>query len=55
MTDMQVSGCRHIRWPGGSYADIVNWDDIQCLGYGATTPQCITFLQQFGGQHAVPT
>ncbi len=50
VTDMQISGCRNLRWPGGSYADIVNWDDITCQeSYYATTPQFVSFLQAFGG------
>ena len=49
-TAMQVSGCRNIRWPGGSEADIVNWNNVVCPDAGAsTTPQFISFLQQFGG------
>jgi hypothetical protein len=47
---MQVSGSRNIRWPGGSWADILNWNDIQCqASYDVTTPEYITFLQKFGG------
>ena len=50
VTDMQISGCRNIRSPGGSYADIVNWNDITCQqSYYATTPQFVSFLQAFGG------
>src|SRR5665213_655079 len=52
-TAMQVSGSRNIRWPGGSYSDIVNWNDTGsapgCLGYGASTPQFISLLGMFGG------
>ena len=51
VTAMQASGCRNIRWPGGSYADIVNWNDITCQqSYYATTPQFVSFLQAFGGR-----
>jgi hypothetical protein len=47
---MQVSGCRNMRWPGGSWADQLNWDDIQCkANYEVTTPEYISFLQEFGG------
>jgi len=50
-TAMQVSGSRNIRWPGGSWADILNWNDIQCqASYDVTTSQYISFLQKFGGQ-----
>ncbi len=49
-TAMQVSGCHNIRWPGGSEADIVNWNNLVCEDTGAaTTPQFITFLQTIGG------
>jgi hypothetical protein len=49
-TAMQVSGSRNIRWPGGSWADILNWNDIACqASYDITTPEYITFLQKFGG------
>jgi len=49
-TAMQVSGCRNIRWPGGSESDIVNWNNLTCPDTGAaTTPQFVSFLQQFGG------
>ncbi len=51
VTAMQVSGSRNIRWPGGSYADFVNWNDLQCQGnFEVTTPEYISFLQKFGGQ-----
>ena len=51
VTAMQVSGSRNMRWPGGSWADILNWNDIQCqASYDITTPQYISFLQKFGGQ-----
>ena len=55
VTAMQVSGCRNIRWPGGSWADILNWNNIVCQGsFDIPTPQYITFLQKFGGQmHAI--
>ncbi len=49
-TAMQISGCRNIRWPGGSEADQTNWNNVVCWDTGAaTTPQFITFLQAFGG------
>ena len=51
VTAMQVSGSRNMRWPGGSWADILNWNDIQCqASFDITTPQYISFLQKFGGQ-----
>jgi len=50
VTAMQVSGSRNIRWPGGSWADILNWNDIQCqASYDITTSQYVSFLQKFGG------
>src|SRR5579872_651469 len=50
VTAMQVSGSRNIRWPGGSYSDLLNWNNILCqASYYATTPQYISFLQKFGG------
>ena len=49
-TAMQISGCRNIRWPGGSEADIVNWNNVLCPdAYGASTSQFVTFLQTIGG------
>jgi len=48
VTAMQASGCRNIRWPGGSWADIVDWDDTTCSG-SCSTPAFISFLQEFGG------
>jgi len=50
VTAMQVSGSRNIRWPGGSWADILNWNNITCqASYDISTPQFISFLQKFGG------
>ncbi len=49
-TAMQVSGSRNIRWPGGSWADILNWNNITCKdSFDVTTSQYISFLQKFGG------
>ena len=51
VTAMQVSGSRNMRWPGGSWADILNWNNITCQGsFDISTPQYISFLQKFGGQ-----
>jgi hypothetical protein len=47
---MKVAGVTQVRWPGGSWADILDWNDIQCQGqYDSTTSQAITFMQTFGG------
>ncbi len=47
---MQVSGSRNIRWPGGAWADQLDWSNIQCkASYEVTTPEYISFLQEFGG------
>jgi len=48
---MKVAGVSQVRWPGGSWADILDWNDIQCQGtYDSTTDQEITFLSTFGGK-----
>jgi hypothetical protein len=47
---MKVAGVTQIRWPGGSYADIVDWNDLNCPGDGqSTTDQEIAFIATFGG------
>ncbi|MGH7441803.1 MAG: hypothetical protein ACREKE_03920, partial [bacterium] len=47
---MKASGIRNVRWPGGSGADTYNWDDLTCAqSYWVTTPQFVTFLNEFGG------
>jgi len=49
-TAMQISGCKNIRWPGGSYADQTDWSNVACYGtWAANTSQFISFLQAFGG------
>src|SRR5277367_2950713 len=35
---MKVAGVTQVRWPGGSWADILDWNDIQCQSqYDSTT------------------
>jgi hypothetical protein len=48
---MKVAGVTQVRWPGGSWADILNWNDIQCQGSSdATTEQALSFMATFGGK-----
>jgi alpha-L-arabinofuranosidase len=48
---MKAAGVTQIRWPGGSWADILDWSNIQCQGaYDATTDQAIAFMATFGGK-----
>lgn len=47
---MKASGCRNVRWPGGSGSDVDNWNALNCQNaYEVTTPQFIYFLNEFGG------
>jgi hypothetical protein len=48
---MKVAGVTQVRWPGGSWGDILDWSDIQCEGSSdATTEQAISFMSTFGGK-----
>jgi len=48
---MKVAGVTQIRWPGGSWGDILDWSDIDCQSSSdATTDQEIAFIATFGGK-----
>jgi hypothetical protein len=48
---MKVIGYPLVRWPGGSWADILNFSNIQCKGaWTASTEDALSFMQTFGAR-----
>ncbi len=45
---MKLVGYPQVRWPGGSWGDIVAWNNTQCSGGASTTDQAIAFISSFG-------